>query len=122
MNPADDISKGLVIKSFVLRSKWLTGTEFLKQSPSDEPQAPESIKMVQCRLKSNQVRTIKAVPVIFSGTDDLFPIDKLITYCSSLHKLKIAAVWLLRFGKFLLTKVQQCTNENECKFGPYYSK
>ena len=111
VNPADDISEGLVIKSFVQRSNWLTGQEFLKQSPLDEPQAPESIQMVQRKLKSNQVRTINALPVVFSGTDDPLPIDKLITYHSSLHKLKIAALWLLRFGKFLLAKVRQRTNE-----------
>ena len=111
MNPADDINKGLVIKLFVQRSKWLTGSEFLKQSPLDEPQAPESVKMVQHRLKSNQVRTINALPVVFSGIDDPLPTDKLITHYSSLQKLKIAAVWLLRFGKLLLAKVRQCTNE-----------
>ena len=111
VNPADDISKGLVIQSFVQRSNWLTGPEFLKQSPLDEPQAPESIQMVQRKLKSNPVRTITALPVVFSGTDDPLPIDKLITYYSSLHKLKIAALWLLRLGKFLLAKVRQRTNE-----------
>ena len=111
VSPADDISKSLVIKSFVQRSKWLTGLEFLKQSPLDEPQAPESVQMVQHRLQSNQVRTINALPVVFSGTDDSLPTDKLITHYSSLHKLKIAALWLLHFGKFLLAKVRQCTNE-----------
>ena len=111
VNPTDDISKGLVTKSFVQRSKWLTGPEFLKQSPLYEPQAPESVQMVQRRLKSNQVRTINALPVVFSGTDKPLPIDKLITHYSSLHKLKTAALWLLRFGKFLLAKVRQCTNK-----------
>ena len=71
VNPANDISKGLEIKSSMQGSKRLTGPKFLKQSPLNQPQALESVKMVQRRLKSNQLGTINVLPVVFQKSKTL---------------------------------------------------
>ena len=73
---------------------WLSGPEFLSESPDSWP----------CRFR--ETKNVKAfdkkAASAFLVTDMIDPVDKLIAYFSLWFKLKKATAWLLKFKTFLI--------------------
>ena len=77
---------------------WLSGLEFLSDSPDSWP----------CRFRETtlDVENVKAfdkkAASAFLVTEMIDPVDKLIAYFSLWFKLKKATAWLLKFKTFLI--------------------
>lgn len=96
-NPADQASRGLKIQSFMESKSWFQGPSFLRKEV-EWPKQPE-----QCPYLTEddvEVKTSAAVSCTNSNecTD---PLNQLVEYYSSWHKLKKAAAWILHLRRML---------------------
>ena len=107
LNPADEVSRGVSAQGFVKSSRWLTGPEFLLKPenhwpeqlkdkidlPDDSPMFERKVNVVSAVISANKI------------VDS--PVDHLIKYFSSWHKLKRAVAWWIRFADYIrMLKVQ----------------
>ena len=107
LNPADEVSRGMSAKRLVEKGKWLTGPEFLCKEQDKWPTEEVAV----------------ALPATLLKEPNSSPIDKLINRHSSLHRLKVATSWILRFIKFLKLKADKVSvDEIKQQFDTYVTK
>ena len=96
-NPADQASQGLKIKSFMEGESWFQGPSFLPNQ-SEWPKQPE-----QCTYLTDDDVEVKTSAVVSCRNPDecTDPLDQLVEYYSSWHKLKKATAWILHLKKTL---------------------
>ena len=104
-NPADEVTKEMGATKFVKSGKWLKGPDFLKLP---EEKWPSQNAISVSKTDGDEHKDIDAidlkplsVSLVISCTSEDSPVIQLINHFSSLHRLKKATVWLLRFGQFL---------------------
>lgn len=85
-NPADDVSRGLPVHSFLSHERWLSGPEFLWQSESEWPQRPTSHS--DPLANDPEVKKIKSNLVTFRALNDGRQLDAIFERFSSWMSLK----------------------------------
>ncbi|XP_055955970.1 uncharacterized protein LOC126816200 [Patella vulgata] len=106
INPADDGSKGLKMKSFIQNDRWLTGPDFLYR---DELFWPDKVNIPEMMDTDPEIRKEAQVYATVNVPDrTLF--DKLFEYFSSWWKLKRAVAYLIRLKTILRDKVSERLN------------
>ena len=107
-NPADEVTKEMRATKFVKSGKWLKGPDFLKL-PEEKWPSQNAISMSETDgdehkdIDAIELKLLSVSFVIACTSKQSFVIQ-LINYFSSLHRLKKATVWFLRFGQFLSAK------------------
>ena len=97
-NPADVLSRGCRSDKLMKTKSWLSGPEFLSESPDSWP-----CRFAETTLDVENVKAFdKKAASAFLITEMIDPVDKLIAYFSSWFKLKKATAWLLKFKTFLI--------------------
>jgi len=100
-NPADLLSRGCRASVLMKNEFWLTGPDFLKIKPS-----LWLARFKKVVLKDEEIERFDKRPVCsFLAADEPSPVDILIAFFSSLHKLKRATAWFLKFKRYLMSKV-----------------
>jgi len=96
-NPADQASRGLKIESFMESKTWFKGPSFLPNE-SEWPKQPE-----QCTYLMEDDIEVKISSAASCTNQDecTHPLNKMVEYYSSWHKLKKATAWILRFKETL---------------------
>ena len=98
LNPADVLSRGCRSDKLMKTKSWLSGPEFLSESPDSW-----SCRFAETTLDVENVKAFdKKAASAFLITEMIDPVDKLIAYFSSRFKLKKATAWLLKFKTFLI--------------------
>ena len=98
LNPADVLSRGCRSDKLMKTKSWLSGPEFLSESPDSWP-----CRFAETTLDVENVKAFdKKAASAFLITEIIDPVDKLIAYFSSWFKLKKATAWLLKFKTFLI--------------------
>ena len=98
-NPADDASKGLRLDEMIKNKRWLNGPAFLWE---EESCWPATIEVPPLKDSDPEVRKESRIYTTVAVQDS---IGGLIHYYSSWWKLKKAFAWILRYKKFLQSKV-----------------
>lgn len=96
-NPADCVSRGLAADAFLRCEEWLSGPNFILQSPDLWPKNPDPTVLVCEDLEVKKVAQIHAVQVQPSNAT-----DKLMLHFSSWIKLKRAVAWFLQLKVLLM--------------------
>ena len=97
LNPADDCSRGISVKKFLNRSRWIRGPEFLW---GPESQWPTNILEEESDVLDDP--EIKRVTVnITQATEHQNPLDRLMQHYSSWYSLNRAIAWLMRLKEIL---------------------
>ena len=107
-NPADEVTKEMRATKFVKSGKWLKGPDFLKL-PEEKWPSQDAISVSETDGDEHKdIDAIKLKPfsvsLMVACSSEDSPVIQLINHFSSLHRLKKATVWLLRFGQFLSAK------------------
>ena len=119
LNPADEVSRGVSAQSFVKSSRWLTGPEFLLKPenhwpeqlkdkidlPDDSPMFERKVNVVSAVISANKI------------VDS--PVDHLIKYFSSWHKLKRAVAWWIRFADYIRMLKVQGSSKSETRVSKF---
>ncbi|XP_022790440.1 LOW QUALITY PROTEIN: uncharacterized protein LOC111329941 [Stylophora pistillata] len=98
-NPADDASKGLRLDEMIKNQRWLSGPAFLRK---EESCWPATIEVPPLKDSDPEVRKESRIYTTVAVQDS---IGGLIHYYSSWWKLKKAFAWILRYKRFLQSKV-----------------
>ncbi|XP_077966587.1 uncharacterized protein LOC144420802 [Styela clava] len=95
INPADDASRGLSLKTLINKSRWLLAPEFLWKN--------EDSWLINCEDKTDlpdefqPIERKKVATIIASNIDTM---DNYIKSFSDLQRLKISTAWVLRYKGF----------------------
>ncbi|XP_056588276.1 uncharacterized protein LOC130408847 [Triplophysa dalaica] len=100
-NPADLASRGVKVQLLLKTGAWLCGPDFLHEHESRWPENPEA--MENSLVDDPEV---KVVMVNAAQVEQDSPLEKLIDYFSSWHRLKRAVGWFLKFKTSLLSLVR----------------
>ncbi|KAL6473214.1 hypothetical protein MHYP_G00194020 [Metynnis hypsauchen] len=93
-----EASRGLRIESFMSSKSWFQGPSFL----SNENEWPEQPKQsTYLPEHDKEVKTSAAVLHTSSVVDNIDPVNQLVEYYSSWHKLKKATAWILHLREML---------------------
>lgn len=120
LNPADDASRGLSAQELVSNKRWLNGPDFLWSNEDDWPQPPES--NISVSEDDPEVKE-EINSVSFSTITETDPIDRMIHYYSSWHRLKKHFALILRYRDNLqhavrLRKESGVVNQVKGTFSP----
>nr|XP_039265634.1 uncharacterized protein LOC120341224 [Styela clava] len=96
INPADDASRGLSLKTLINKSRWLLAPEFLWKTEDSWPRNSEDKTDLPDEFQP--IERKKVATIIASDIDT---IDNFIKSFSDLQRLKIATAWVLRYKSFL---------------------
>ena len=98
LNPADVLSRGCRSDKLMKTKSWLSGPEFLSESPDSWP-----CRFAETTLDVENVKAFdKKAASSFLITEMIDPVDKFIAYFFSWFNLKKATAWLLKFKTFLI--------------------
>ena len=120
LNPADEVSREVSAQGFVKSSRWLTGPEFLLKPenhwpeqlkdkidlPDDSPMFERKVNVVSAVISANKI------------VDS--PVDHLIKYFSSWHKLKRAVAWWIRFADYIRKLKVQGSSKPEIRASKFH--
>ena len=106
--PADEVTKGFSIKRFLDKGKWLCGPDFLWCEEDNWPNTSAIGSATGTDREKHDLDTNRvSLPLMSTITaPDMLPaaVDQLINHFSSLHRLKRATGWLLKFCDFVVAK------------------
>ena len=98
LNPADDVSRGLTADQLIRNERWLHGPAFLWKS---EESWPTRITVPELSDVHPEVKPeVRAFTTLHQNV-----LNSLIVRYSSWDRLKKAVAWLLRYKRFLLSKL-----------------
>ena len=122
-NPADKITRGLTAKILVRDELWFNGPPFLQLPPNQwptgfsiKPISNEIYKQYDLQSATTMLTAFRRDPLVTQVSSCLSeesdhsiltestPTDLLISYHSTLYRLKLATAWLIRFKEYLLAK------------------
>ena len=107
LNPADQASQGMTSEALLRSGMWLSGPDFLRKPPEKWPQNPVQKPQSNSFCDYNKIAQSCAVHTAALLTnEDVKSVDKLISYFSSFHRLKLATAWLLRIKAHLKCRVR----------------
>ena len=115
LNPTDEVSRGVSTRSFVKSSRWLTGPEFFQKPENDWlEQLKDKFDLrdnsPMFERKENVVGAAILAPKIIDS-----PVDRLIKYFSSWHKLKRAVALWITFADYIRLLKAQGSSKSETK-------
>ena len=95
LNPADQASRGTSAAALVGAGSWLSGPGFLRKDPRTWPGQliTGGVEANVYQVFDSQVSRADTPPCIVAEA----AVDKLLTYFSTLYRLKRAVAWLLRY-------------------------
>ncbi|XP_014676449.1 PREDICTED: uncharacterized protein LOC106816368 [Priapulus caudatus] len=97
-NPADDASRGLSAPELVQKGRWLQGPEFLWGDELEWPKPPDDLPDIQDDDREVK-QSIQSCVAVTEHSEN--PVDRLLSYHSTWHRLRKAVAWLLKFKKWL---------------------
>jgi len=101
-NPADEGSRGMSASELTIDARWIKGPQFLWEEPERWPQAVHLPQTLPEADKDPEIkRTARSNCVTSSGK-----VDDLIGRYSSWSRLKKGVAWILRFVRYLRSKVK----------------
>ena len=125
LNPADKASRGLTADDLLRDDVWFSGPGFLKDEPSKWPETIPvascddgdifqsydlEINVRKCKVANQNTGSetviVANVKQTKSAVVDIQPTAKLILHFSSLHKFKLAVLWLCRFMQYFVSRSQ----------------
>jgi hypothetical protein len=101
-NPADDSSRGLSVRKFLISKRWVQGPDFM-HLPEDQWPIPDVDDV--CKMENDpevKEQVISNAVLVKSSA-----IDRLFTYFSSWYCLRRAVAWILRIKQCLRDRVKQ---------------
>lgn len=102
LNPADYASRGLHVNTFLKRTTWISGPDFLKEPSHCWPELPSEPTLSQDDPELR--KGVVSVNVTVKETCDAT--TYLMNYFSTWMRLKKAVAWFLRFKSVLLNLVK----------------
>ncbi|XP_032387795.1 uncharacterized protein LOC116699370 [Etheostoma spectabile] len=103
VNPAEEASRGLRAKEFLLSGKWVKGPDFLYSPGKDWPVS--DMDLIAILEDDPEVKREASVNAIVKNSED--PTTHLINYFSSWRKLKTSVAWFLKLKEVLLLLSQK---------------
>ena len=101
INPVDDGSKVMKLDATTQNDRWLKGPELLRR---EESEWPRSIKV---RVFEDDDPAVRKELRIYATAESRDIMREIIEYYSSWRKLKLSVAWLIRYKRYLMSKVAQ---------------
>ena len=115
-NPADMASRGLTVKSFLKKPRWVSGPQFLLCHQEEWPQNPDCLAEISDKDSEVRSMTVNAAQVTSEEVDAT---TRFIHHYSSWTCLKKAAAYMLRLKGLLLNRSRKKKQANNVTAEPH---